>query len=571
MVQAWLKRIAANILMVAVLAAVAPTGAQAQGADDVAALNKQVVQLYGRGKYAEATAVAQQTLTLAERVLDKEHPNTLASVNNLASLYQAQGRYGEAEPLYRRALEASERVLGKEHPQTLTSLNNLAALYDSEGRYGEAEPLYKRALGASERVLGKEHPFTLASVNNLAALYYAQRDWVRAAQFWRRSTAVIAGREQRGALDAGRAVTGKKKSEAEQLSYHFLRLVKAVYRLAPEGRMPDASALREMFETAQWAQSSEAAASLAQMAVRGATGDPALALLARERQDKLAEWQKRDGLRNTWLGQATDKRDAKAEAENNASLAAIDARITEIDNKLAAHFPDYAALASPAPLSVEDVQAQLRPDEALVLFLDTQEWKPTPEETFIWVVTKTGLRWVRSELGTPALTREVQALRCGLDDTSWEDKPCAQLTGQSYTDEDRGLGKPLPFDLGRAHALYKALFGEVEDLIKGKQLLIVPSGPLTQLPFQVLVAKQPANADQKLAAWLIREHALTVLPAVSSLKALRRVARPSAATRPMIGFGNPLLDGNQNHPKFGAYYKKLAQQARDKQRCPETA
>ena len=41
------------------------------------------------------------------------------SVNNLAALYHAQGRYGEAEPLYKRALEANERVLGKEHPDTL--------------------------------------------------------------------------------------------------------------------------------------------------------------------------------------------------------------------------------------------------------------------------------------------------------------------------------------------------------------------------------------------------------------------------------------------------------------------
>jgi hypothetical protein len=41
---------------------------------------------------------------------------------------------------------------------------------------------------------------------------------------------------------------------------------------------------------------------------------------------------------------------------------------------------------------------------------------------------------------------------------------------------------PLPFDHGRAHKLYKALFGEVEGLIAGEHLLVVPSGPLTQLP-----------------------------------------------------------------------------------------
>ena len=185
----------------------------------------------------------------------------------------------------------------------------------------------------------------------------------------------------------------------------------------------------------------------------------------------MTEWQKRELVRNAALGQETAKRDAKAEAENRARLAAIDTRIAEIDKRLAAEFPDYAALASPAPLSVEEVQAQLGADEALVLFLDTPEWKPTPEETFIWVVTKTDVRWVRSDLGKAALTREVQALRCGLDEAAWRGRSrCRELTGQDYTG---GLdaGKPLPFDHARAHRLYKALFGQVEDLIKGKHLL----------------------------------------------------------------------------------------------------
>jgi hypothetical protein len=42
---------------------------------------------------------------------------------------------------------------------------------------------------------------------------------------------------------------------------------------------------RETFQTAQWAHSSDAAASLAQMAARGAKGDPKLAAFVRERQD----------------------------------------------------------------------------------------------------------------------------------------------------------------------------------------------------------------------------------------------------------------------------------------------
>lgn len=79
-----------------------------------------------------------------------------------------------------------------------------------------------------------------------------------------------------------------------------------------------------------------------------------------------------------------DKRDKQAEAANATRLDEIDMRIAEIDKHLAKDFPGHAALASPKPLSIADVQSQLQDSEALVLFLDTPEAKPTPEETFIW-------------------------------------------------------------------------------------------------------------------------------------------------------------------------------------------
>jgi CHAT domain-containing protein len=330
-----------------------------------------------------------------------------------------------------------------------------------------------------------------------------------------------------------------------------------------------------MFETAQWAQSSEAAQSLRQMGARGAKGDPRVAARARDRQDLVAEWQQRDAERTAAVAQLPDKRNPQVEVVNMARLTEIDAKIAEIDKRLAAEFPDYAALVSPDALSVEGVQSLLGSDEALILMLDTPELKPTPEETFIWVVTKTGEpRWVRSELGTAALTREVKALRCGLDNMAWDpklDDRCTELLNVKETLDD----VPLPFPHARAHALYKSLFGQIEEVIKDKKhLLIVPSGALTQMPFHVLVtAPPPAGADHRSVAWLARSHAITVLPAVSSLKALRRDAKPSAATKPYLGIGNPLLDGPQDDPNITLRtrrsYQKRAQLARERQQCPK--
>jgi hypothetical protein len=275
------------------------------------------------------------------------------------------------------------------------------------------------------------------------------------------------------------------------------------HRLATQGRLELMAQGQTMFETAQWAQGSEAAASLAQMAARSAKGSPELSFLVRERQDLVSEWQAKDKQLIAAKSEEPAKRNATAEKALSDRLTAIDTRLTAIDARLAKDFPDYAALASPAPVSVAEVQAQLGGEEALVLFLDTPEWKMTesnslPEATFIWAVTKTDARWVRSDLGTAALTQEVAALRCGLDAVSWDGdggEKCTKTLGGPRT-------QPLTFDHTRAQALYTALFGEVQDLIKGKHLLIVPSGPLTQLPFQVLVTRPPTSGDHRAAAWL---------------------------------------------------------------------
>ncbi len=95
-------------------------------------------------------------------------------MNNLAALLE-KGDYAEAEPLYQRALEAQERTLGKEHPDTLASVNNLAGLLQDKGDYAGAEPLYRRAMEAQERTLGKEHPDTLSDREQPGRLTFGQR------------------------------------------------------------------------------------------------------------------------------------------------------------------------------------------------------------------------------------------------------------------------------------------------------------------------------------------------------------------------------------------------------------
>ncbi|WP_437758328.1 CHAT domain-containing protein [Sorangium sp. So ce1389] len=118
----------------------APRDSHAQGAtpsadalEEAARLNRDVVALYGQGRFDAAIPLAERVLGLREKALGKEHPEVAASLDSLAALYTAKEDYARAEPLYRRALAIREKALGPEHPDVATLHKNRAALYQARG------------------------------------------------------------------------------------------------------------------------------------------------------------------------------------------------------------------------------------------------------------------------------------------------------------------------------------------------------------------------------------------------------------------------------------------------------
>ncbi|MFZ4807058.1 MAG: tetratricopeptide repeat protein [Hyphomicrobiaceae bacterium] len=522
-------------------------------------LNNLAAIVESQGRLEEAETLYRRSLAATEGALGPSHRQTALRLNNLALVLQQRGRLADAEVAARRALAITEQALGPAHPETANRLNNLGGLLQSLGKFDDAEAAFGRSLRILEQALGTEHPESVILVANLGALAMATGQWPAAYAHFQRSSDLVRRRILR-APDFERAAMGV--SQQLVLSGQFVGGLKAAFRIAQSAPREAQALTRSTFEAAQWALSSEAGASMALMAARSAVGDASLAPLVRERQDLATAWREAERQLVATLGQQVTGDTAAA---LRGQMAALDRRIAAIDADLVQRFPNYAEFAAQSPMPAEAVGATLHADEALVLFLDGPAFGQTPEETFVWIVTKAGITWRRSELGSAKLAQEVAALRCGLDGTAWNGEGaerCAKALGIPL-DKAPVEGQALPFDTARAHKLYEALFGGVQDLVKGKHLLVVPSGPLSQLPFQVLVTKPPAGNDHRAAAWLARDHAITVLPAVSSLKALRRTGKPSAATKPMIGFGNPLLDGPD------ARYADRAQRARTVQRCPD--
>jgi len=116
------------------------------------------------------------------------------------------------------------------------------------------------------------------------------------------------------------------------------------------------------------------------------------------------------------------------------------------------------------------------------------------------------------------------------------------------------LAEQPVFDAQAAHRLYETVLGIVEPGWRGaKTLVVVPHGPLGQLPFAPLLSAEATPAAPSAVAfseyarlpWLARQVALTQLPSVASLRALRAAPPGGGAALSFVGFGDPWFNATQ--------------------------
>ena len=204
--------------------------------DTLRSMSNLAAMLSSQGKYKEAEKMHRQVLTLREAVLGKEHSDTLMSMNHLGLVFSSQRKYGEAEKIHRRVLALAETVLGKEHSDTLLSMTNLAELLSGQGKYKEAEEMFQQVLALKGMVLSKEHPHTLINMNNLAQSLSSQGKYEKAEEMFRQVLALmktVLGEEHPYTIMtmtnlAGALSTQGKYQEAEEISRKTLPLMVTV-------------------------------------------------------------------------------------------------------------------------------------------------------------------------------------------------------------------------------------------------------------------------------------------------------------------------------------------------------
>ena len=489
---------------------------------------------------------------------EKQGPNSPqldGVLEGLATLYGQSGRHKEQEPLVQRRLAYAQKAFGRESLQVGELLGATASIHAAQGRHKDALDFGRRGLAIRERYHGPNGSQTIHSHGNLAAYHRALKDWRSAAAELRTVVTYLAKRERGAELSRSSSML-QQGLWIDQSYTHAL--IQVLHRLGAS----DAAIIDESFQTAQLALLSDAGASLARMSARVAAGDDALAGLVRERQDLVMQRTATDKQLLELALKDVGKAAPKVRETLNRSLSELDAKLNKIDARIRAEYPSYASVSDPEPLTVKAAQAVLGAQEALVVFLDAPVTKNVEHESYVWTITKTDVRWTRLASTPAVLADKVRTLRCGLDrDGEWvvekdrwvgRNKPCQELRPAGLAVDEQ-----LPFDLARSHDLYKELLGPSESVLKNadgswKRLIVVHSASLAALPFHVLATEAPETAqgaDYAAAKWLATRQAISVLPSVVSLKALREFAHTSKATGAFVGFGNPLIHGADGSDK----------------------
>lgn len=469
------------------------------------------------GQTGRAAPLYDRVLANLTKLKGPFDPAMVAFMLHLAPQDMTGSQLVQAEHVFRRNLADQETQLGSEAPELLGNLIKLAEISRVQGQLVQAEQLLMRALLIEERLGLVDHPGMALILNLLAKVYSAQGHSLKALDTVRRVTTIYQHRILAG------ATTDNSAEEAKWNHDGFVSHLELLAR-NPDHE-PSEHVADEAFKVVQLAQTSRTAAAVAKMSARFGSGDDELADLIRRKQDAAEHMTKTEVQLRIAAGKKPQHRQISDEKRLRDDITLLAQSVSKLDSELNQRFPSYQMLTRPLPVSLHHVQTLLQPAKAMLVY------ELAPSNSFVWVITPERTQFLPLQVDFKEIAAQVAKVRAEMDSDA--------------------NGRPQRVSLDTLHDLYKRLFAPAEPLLADIQhIMVVASGPLQSLPFAMLVtAPSPeirSSEDYAKVDWLAKRVALSALPAVSSLGALRRISKTGDAQEPFAGFGDPLIGDRLN-------------------------
>jgi CHAT domain-containing protein/Tfp pilus assembly protein PilF len=478
-----------------------------------------------KGEADRGLGVLEKALSIQLSLPEKGNRDEAIVYSSLAETYRARHDLVRADRGFREALAIDVRIHGRRHPDVAEDFVNLGDLYLEKGNEAEALRFFARAIAANDpsppRVDPDLHPpldsafsedFLLKALKGAArararlGARKAERRQVEAAALVYDHASRLVDR-----MRAGYRAEGSKLQIAETANEIYdeaIRTELELRRLTGEERH-----LESAFRFAEKSKAGILRDALNEAEARSFSGIPR-EVLERERQlridlaaadQRLTDAQLEEGAQESRLQPLRDEQFAlKREYET-------------LQQRLEKEYPAYYDLkyrfdtAGPAAIR----ERVLDPGTVLV------EYFLGKERVYIFTITGRDIA-VASVDREASLEADLQELR------------------RAIVERD---GAP---HAASARRLYRTLLAPIESRIAGRELVIVPDGPLSTLPFEALLERDvsPDTSPWELP-YVLRDHALSY--AYSATVALPGTRGKEAPSSDFVGFA-PVFAGGAGAP-----------------------
>ncbi|SIN94108.1 CHAT domain-containing tetratricopeptide repeat protein [Vannielia litorea] len=458
------------------------------------------------GRHDEAIMLYAESLPATREAFGPRHPDLVRINYLMGKLAGRMGYLSVAGEVLFDGVQLAEEIYGPKSRQVSEYNAMIALVLTREGPgsqyYQLGVHLLDLAIANMEEVLGRSHPALSEPLTWAATLAMEENRWERALELARWSGEI------------GTAMSGP--------------WFDALAAAETSGKMTAVSSAEEAFRAVQASYLSVASTSTLMLRQRLALAREGAGEAARSYTDSL---RRRNTLQAALLdhsGLPLDERDPAAEAALQAELAATLAEIEARQAELSGRDPWMNGLKEGMAASAQEVRESLKPGEAVVIVdVTTRAWGSSR----IVVVTPESAAWAPIPADQPQLAALVERVREGIE---LKIGVRAALSLKAATG-----AAPEEFDTEAAAELYALTFGQVAPALEGVSHIYVElRGALSSLPPQLLLRSLP-EGDLAEADWLLRHHAVTVIPSVLSLQITALGAEVGRAPEPFLGLANP--------------------------------
>jgi CHAT domain-containing protein/lipopolysaccharide biosynthesis regulator YciM len=480
-----------------------------------------------QGDYRQAAEYYRKALALFDAVGDKR--GTGMALGNLGNAHRSQGLLQAALEYYQNSVTTLEAVGAKANIANV--LDNIGALYREHGEYSMALQFHHKSLAMQEATGNKNGVArTLVNIARVHELQGRTSEALESAELaadlasqigrlevlWRAQVIVGNARRALGLVTGAARALESAIAAIETLRTHVVGSENA-QQLFFETKVAPYHAMVELLLEQDKAVDAFAVAEHAKSRV-------VVDVLAKGRSDvrkamTIGEQKREEALRaeivtlNTQISRETARKspDAALLAQLNTQLQKTRLEFEGFKNTLYAAHPELRIYRGDVPT--------LKPDQVHGLLLGTKtalvEFVVTEQKTFLFVVTnppRFGIEVYSVVIKEKDLTDHIERFR----------RLLASADGRFPT---------------AARQLYDLLLLPVSRQLKDKgRLVIVPDGPLWELPFQALQA--PGGR------YVIEDHTVSFVPSLTVLREMirsrsRRAPKPEGPT--LLAMGNPAL------------------------------